>query len=204
MFNVTMQNHGGYSKSYSNFDVDVRLTSTEGYYPKTENYLSLLKKSDEAFEKLINYFRSVDEPTVICMFGDHQPSIEEEFYEEIMGVDKIDSASIQQRQTRYITPFVIWANYDIDDAYIEKLSVNYLSSYLLKVAGIKTTDYNNYLLNLSKKIPVINSLGYIDSSGVYYENGQKSPYNKLLKDYNILQYNNAIDKENERTSCFYN
>lgn len=204
MFNVTMQNHGGYTKSYSNFNADVKLTSTKGYYPKTENYLSLLKQSDLAFEELINYFNNVSEPTVICMFGDHQPSVEEEFYEEIMGVKNIDSASIEQRQTKYITPFVIWANFDIDDAYIERLSVNYLSSYILKAAGIKTTPYNDYLLSLSEKIPVINNIGYIDSNGTYYENGQKSQYSSLLKDYNIVQYNNAIDKENEQISCFYN
>ena len=203
MFNVTMQNHGGYTKSFSNFDVDVKLTSTQGYYPKTENYLSLLKKSDEAFEKLICYFKEVKEPTVICMFGDHQPSIEEEFYEEIMNVDSIESAPLEQRQKRYITPFVIWANYDIDDAYIDKLSVNYLSSYLLKTAKIKTTPYNEYLFELSKKLPVITSVGYIDSNGVHYENGKNTKYSNLLKDYKILQYNNAIDKNNEKKEYFY-
>ncbi len=203
MFNITMQNHGGYSKSFSNFNVDVKLTSTDNYYPKTENYLSLLKRSDEAFEELITYFKNVEEPTVICMFGDHQPSIEEEFYEEIMDIDDIDSATIEQRQTRYITPFIIWANYDIEDAYIERLSANYLSSYLLKIAGIKTTPYNNYLLALSKELPVINNLGYIDKNGKYYENGEKSGYSKLLQDYNIVQYNNAIDKDNELTDIFY-
>ena len=204
MFNVTMQNHGGYTKSFSNFDVDVKLTSTKGYYPKTENYLSLLKKSDDAFSRLIGYFKEVKEPTIICMFGDHQPSIEEEFYEEIMGVDKLDSLPLERRQLRYITPFVIWANYDIEDAYIDKMSVNYLSSYLLKTANIKTTTYNDYLLNLFEKLPVITSVGYIDSDGVHYENGKKSKYSSLLKNYKIIQYNNAIDKKNEKKQYFYN
>ena len=203
MFNVTMQNHGGYTKVYSNFDVDIKLTSTKGYYPKTENYLSLLKRSDQAFSELISYFSQVQEPTVICMFGDHQPSIEEEFYEEIMGVENLDSATLEQRQSRYITPFVIWANYDIEDATIDKLSVNYLSSYLLKTAGIETTPYNDYLFNLSKKLPVINSVGYIDINGVHYENSKKSKYSSLLNDYSILQYNNSIDKEKEQKEYFY-
>jgi len=204
MFNVTMQNHGGYTNSYSNFTEDVKLTSTKGYYPKTENYLSLLKRSDQAFSELIEYFKKVKEPTVICMFGDHQPSIEEEFYEEIMQVDNVDSAPLEMRQKRYITPFVIWANYDIEDAYIERLSVNYLSSYLLKAAGIKTTPYNDYLINLSKKLPVITSVGYIDSNGVHYENGQKSEYSEYLKDYNIVAYNNSIDKKHEQKEYFNN
>ncbi len=204
MFNVTMQNHGGYSGSYSNFNSDIKLTSTEGYYPLTENYLSMLKKSDDAFKELIEYFKTVEEPTVICMFGDHQPSIEKEFYEEIMGLDSLDNATLEQQQKRYVTPFIIWANYDIEDDYIEALSANYLSSYLLKTAGIKTTPYNDYLIELSKELPVINNNGYIDKNGNYYKNGEKSEYSDLLKEYNIVIYNNAIDKKDEKTYCFYN
>lgn len=204
MFNVTMQNHGGYTTDQSVFTSDVKLTSTKGSYPKAEQYLSLLKKSDEAFEELIDYFTDYDEPTIICMFGDHQPNIEEEFYEEIMGVDSLDKLSLEDAQKRYVTPFVIWANYDIQEEYIDKLSVNYLSSYLLKVAGVKTTKYNDYLYSLSKQIPVINNLGYIGADGNYYENGEKSKYSDLIKKYKIIQYNNAFDKDNKKNSVFYN
>ena len=204
MFNVTMQNHGGYTTDQSVFTSDVKLTSTKGSYPKAEQYLSLLKKSDEAYEELIDYFTDYDEPTIICMFGDHQPNIEEEFYEEIMGVDSLDKLSLEDAQKRYVTPFVIWANYDIQEEYIDKLSVNYLSSYLLKVAGVKTTKYNDYLYSLSKQIPVINNLGYIGADGNYYENGEKSKYSDLIKKYKIIQYNNAFDKDNKKNGVFYN
>ena len=59
LFNVTMQNHGGYDRSYANFDEDVHITNMMGYYPKAERYLSLLKRSDQAFEELVNYFSNV-------------------------------------------------------------------------------------------------------------------------------------------------
>ena len=203
MFNVTMQNHGGYGVKNSNFTPDVSLVSTKGNYPHTEQFLSLMKKSDEAFKEIIDYFSNVDEPTIICMFGDHQPSIEEDFYEEIMGTNNLNNQTISETQKRYITPFIIWANYDIEEEYIDKLSVNYLSSYLLKVAGLELTSYNKYLLNLSKELPVVTSIGYIDKDNNYYENGQKSKYSALLEDYKKVQYNNAIDKENEKTWLFY-
>lgn len=202
MFNVTMQNHGGYQVTNSNFKEDVKLTSTKTNYPKTEQYLSLLKKSDEAFEELINYFKDVEEPTIICMFGDHQPQIEEEFYEEIMGTNELSNLSLEDRQKRFITPFIIWANFDIEEEYIDKLSVNYLSSYILKTAGIKMPKYNSYLLELSKEIPVINNNGYIGKNGVYYKNGEKSDYSYLIENYNKIQYNNAFDGENRKDSLF--
>ena len=203
LFNVTMQNHGGYSSVSTNFESDVKITSTKKSYPLAEQYLSLVKKSDEAFEDLVDYFNTVDEPTILCLFGDHQPSIEEDFYKEIMGVKSLDSLSLADRQKRYITPFYIYANYDIEESEIEMLSANYLSSYLLKIAGLDMTDYNRYLLSVSKKLPVINTNGSIDTSGNHYENGQKSAYSELLQNYKRIQYNNAIDKDNEQKKLFY-
>ena len=203
MFNVTMQNHGGYGGSFSNFINEVKLTSTKGSYPKTEQYLSLVKKTDEAIEKLITYFKNVDEPTVICFFGDHQPNIEEEFYAEIMGVKNLYSLSKEQQIKRYITPFFIWANYDINEESDRSISSNYLSSYMLKVAGIKQTEYNKYLNALSEKVPVITSVGYIGDDGKLYSNGERSSYTKYLEAYEKIQYNNAIDKKNQKKSIFY-
>ena len=83
------------------------------YYTETNEYLSSTKESDNAFKYLIDYFKKQDEPTIICMFGDHQPSIETEFYEELLG-KKQDEWEISDIQKRYATPFVLWANYDIE------------------------------------------------------------------------------------------
>lgn len=71
IFNVTMQNHGGYD--YDQYKSTVSLTDCPGIYPQTEQYLSLMKESDVALKYLLDYFSKVDEKTVILLFGDHQP-----------------------------------------------------------------------------------------------------------------------------------
>ncbi len=203
MFNVTMQNHGGYTTSCINFEESVYTTSTQKSYNKTNKYLSLVKASDDAFKELVEYFSAVDEPTVILMFGDHQPSVENKFISEIMGVSDLSNLTIEQEQSRYCTPFYIWANYDIEEEYVEALSVNYLSSLLLEVAGIEMTDYNKYLLRLKEILPVINTAGYIDANGVYYSWNDDSPYKVLLAEYERVQYNAIFDTENVRNELFY-
>ena len=65
-FNVTMQNHGGYTVSSSNFNESIYITSSEKVFPKANRYLSLVKETDNAFKKMVDYFEKVDEPTVIC------------------------------------------------------------------------------------------------------------------------------------------
>ena len=203
VFNVTMQNHGGYTKSSLNFNEAVYLTSASKNYPKANRYLSLVKESDMAFEQLINYFKGVKEPTVICMFGDHHPSIETDFIAEVLGVNDLSNLTVEQEQQRHATPFIIWANYDIEEKYIEKLSSNYLSSYVLDIAGVKLTEYNKYLIKLSQKLPVIDTVGYVDAAGAHYRWSDSSEYLALLDEYEKIQYNNIFDTENKNTDIFY-
>ncbi len=202
-FNVTMQNHGGYTNSAVNFEESIYATSVSKKYIKADKYLSLVKASDDAFKDLIEYFSDVDEPTVICMFGDHQPSVENEFICEVMGVSSLSSLTPEQEQSRHCTPFFIWANYDIEEQYIEKLSSNYLSSLVLETAGVKLTEYNKYLLELSKTLPVIDTVGYVDNEGNHYKWSDSSPYTGVLDEYEKIQYNNIFDQENVNSDIFY-
>ncbi len=202
-FNVTMQNHGGYTTSALNFEEKIYTTSLSKSYPKVNKYLSLVKASDDAFKELIEYFTNVEEPTIICMFGDHHPTVEKEFVAEVLGVKSLSDVTIEQEQARHATPFFIWANYDIEEQYIEKLSVNYLSSLVLQTAGARLTEYNKYLLKLAKTLPVINTVGYIDNEGIYYNWDQESPYTEILEGYKKIQYNNIFDQENVNRKTFY-
>ena len=72
VFNVTMQNHGGYSDTYDNFTPDITVEGVES--TPLSQYLSLVRLSDQALEKLISYFEEADEKTIVVFFGDHQPN----------------------------------------------------------------------------------------------------------------------------------
>ena len=202
-FNVTMQNHGGYTPSCVNFDESIYATSVSKNYTKANKYLSLVKASDNAFKELVEYFENVKEPTIICMFGDHQPSVETDFIAEVMGVISLSGLSPEQEQARHITPFIIWANYDIEERQIDKLSSNYLSSLVLETAGVKLTEYNKYLLKLSQTLPVIVTVGYIDNEDNYYKWSDVSPYSDLLDEYEKIQYNNIFDQKNIDSDIYY-
>ena len=203
MFNVTMQNHGGYTNSCVNFEENIFATSVSKNYIKANKYLSLVKYSDDAFKKLIEYFSKVKEPTVICMFGDHQPTVEQGFIAEVMGVENLNSLTLSEEQQRHCTPFYIWANFDIEEKQYDKLSSNYLSSLVLQTAGVKLSGYNKYLLKLAETLPVIDTVGYIDSEGNYYGWNNNSVYTDIINDYERIQYNNIFDQQNVNADIFY-
>ncbi len=192
-FIVTMQNHSGYD--LEGMDSTVFLTDIDDC-PRVEQYLTLIKKSDEALEYLISYFENYEEKTIILLFGDHQPPyLEDEFWDTIME-DSDDETS------KYITPFILWANYDIEEQYIDKISLNYLSILLLDTAGLETTPYMEFLRNIQTQLPVITGNGYIDTEGNYYTYDEENEFSEILYKYQLVQYNNVFDSRNRINSFF--
>ena len=195
IFNVTMQNHGGYSNDrIFGEDETVRLTENPGF-PRVEQYLSLLRESDHAYEQLVNYFSKQKEPTIILMFGDHQPVVYADYHNQIESQAQNTIAKINQR--RYMVPFILWANYPIGEDDVDNISANYLSSYLLKTAGLSGTAYNEYLLQLYQEIPVINAHFYITKNQECYLFSETTPYSELIQQYKAVGYNDALDKKNK-------
>lgn len=91
-----MQNHSGYQMSWDNLPREVWLTgSLEGRFQTVNQYLSLIYQSDLAFEYLIDYFSQVEEPTMILLFGDHQPQVATNFYTDVLGMEP-DTALAQK------------------------------------------------------------------------------------------------------------
>lgn len=168
-------------------------------YPEFEQaatYLTLMKYTDEALEKLISYFEQVKEPTMIVMFGDHQPALSDGTYDMLYGENE-NEVGEEEKEKRYITPFLIWNNYGLEEDYIAQMSANYFSAYVMQQAGFTSTAYQNLLLDLYQDYPVINLQGVYDDSGKYWtwdEVEQSSNYEKI-QDYQIVEYYMIKDRK---------
>ena len=199
-FNITMQNHGSYK--FEDFDPQVTISGHEGEFPMAEQYLSLLNITDAATQKLIEYFEAQEEPVIILFFGDHQPNLDDEFYDMLYGHDSSE-LTLEEKQRRYTTPFFLWANYDIDEQDGIVTSINYLSQLLLDTAGLKTTDYGAYLSALSEEWPAINANGVMSADGVWHSLYEElTSYNPGLLKYRMLQYNRLFDPADYRSELF--
>ncbi|MCD7745402.1 MAG: sulfatase-like hydrolase/transferase [Lachnospiraceae bacterium] len=202
-YNVTVQNHGGYYTSNTkNMSMSINVLNTEFSTTRAEIYVNLVKATDDAFKNLIEYFEDVDDPTVIVMFGDHQPDIGDGAYEYLLGGTEEDLTS-EELMEKYKVPFIIWANYDIEEETIEATSLNYLYSIMADRLGLSMTGYQEYLLELSEEIPVLNSVGYWGADGNFYElDDEESPYYELVNEYNILEYNDIFGGDNRYYEFF--
>lgn len=188
IFDLTIQNHGGYWIS----DVEKTVESVNVSSQEADNYLSLVRESDKAFEQLVAYFEKEEEPVIICMFGDHQPKIiDEAFYEGIYG----QTQGLEERDKRlnlYKTPFVIWANYDIPEQEGLDIGMSYLGALLMEVAEIPCSPFFSFLQQYMEEYPMVTINGYRDREGNYHD---WSGDNTELVEYRMLQYNYLFDSQ---------
>ena len=201
LFNVTMQNHSGYDQDFDNLDMPISIEE-KCDDPELKRYLNLIHHSDTALKSLIEYFSKQKDPTVIVFFGDHEPGLSNEVYSKILGKN-VEKLSAEENMNLYKTPFLIWANYDIEEQENVNISMNSLSTLMLESTGKKLSPFNQFLLDIHKQIPVLTTNGYFGEDGSYYSlKDESSPYYESLRKYQILQYNDLFDKKKRIENFF--
>lgn len=191
IFAVTIQNHGGYNSSRFNNDEMVQLGSELNTYTDAREYLTLIQKADQALESLFTYFEKIDEPVIICIFGDHQPYLDEEFYEKLYG-HSLKELSSEEEEKRYMTPYLIWSNYNTGIQKERKnTSANFLGTLLLNASGILENPFYEYIYSMQQEITEMNRDYYRTKDGVLHKSDEDDEW---LKEYQDMQYYEMFDK----------
>lgn len=183
MYLLTIQNHGEWDENKAEDDTVHVLNNYGDYQQQMNEYLSCIKKSDEAFQRLTTYFKSVNKPVIICMVGDHSPS----FANAIID----DSYSEDEKQLRLRSvPFVIWSNYGLNNSNMGNISLNYLVPTVFEIANISSSPYYDYMLSLRTDVPVLTSYDvYWDKTGKLHEYTDETDYTDRINGYFYLEYN---------------
>ena len=201
LMGITMQNHGGYGEPYDNFYE--RCYKIGRSYTDANQYLSLVHESDKAVKNLIEYFSKVDDPVEIVFFGDHQPSLNSNFYPLLNGKG-MSGLTEDELEALYTVPFFIWTNYDTPEETVDITSLNFLSTMTLERAGIELPAYNKFLADVMETVPAVNSRGYYSKEKQCYQHiddatGEEAEW---IKNYHMLQYNSMFDKKG-RSNLFF-
>lgn len=192
VFQVTMQNHGGYQDAYSNFSPEISAAGMDNF--SLDQYLSLIELSDRSIKALISYFSGEEEKTVLVFFGDHQPG--DAVAAPILARNGMawNALDEEELKLRYQVPYIIWANYDIAEAQNADTSANYLAAEVLERAGVPLDAYQKFLLELKEEYPVISAVRTVKADGS--ENPAKEETDKM-DIYRNLQYYQLFDREEE-------
>lgn len=192
IFNVTMQNHGGFE--VANLESTVHVTelngeACEGQYPKADQYLTLMNMSDEALKYFLGELEAVEEPTMVIMFGDHQPSVETEFFEALYGM-RWTEVPDKLKINSFRTPYMIWTNYDREAEDLGDMSAFLLGSEILEAAGMEQSGLFALAEPLKENYDAVHAMGVLEKDGTFSDGLEQGALDSFsdIREYHVLQY----------------
>jgi hypothetical protein len=193
---LTIQNHGDWNHNQPE-DALVRSKTDFGKYQDTVNeFLSCMKLTDDALLELVNYLKSVKRNVILCMNGDHAPIFARKITDPTLSQDE------KELRLR-LTPFIIWANFEIESREMGNISTIYLVPTLLQAAKVQRPPYYQYMLDLKEKVPILSSYGvYYDTQGNRFTYEDITEYTEEINKYFFLEYNLLQNKEKRNPWIF--
>lgn len=162
---ITMENHGLYFDKYNPSDWDISVSSdalSERELNMLHNYTKGVSDSDAALGAIYDYVMQREKPTVVLWYGDHLPTLGDEFkpYITTGNISSTSAAdwSEEEKYTMFSTPYVIFANYDTGKEYLAEntaVSPYLLTALLCDYIDAPETTRSNFLLDLYSVCPVI-------------------------------------------------
>ena len=191
IFDVTMQNHSGYDTGLLDEDDMIRLDIDGQSDQLIDEYVTVIRHSDEDLEYFVNRLRELDRPVILVFFGDHQPYMtlgyNNNWYPD-------EDEAVHARRV-YQTDYIVWANYDVagNDQVSEysDVSASFLASEFLQKIGAPLTDFQKAHLELRRVLPEISAACYEDAEGSWHLPGVDSGVeatDQARSDFATLQY----------------
>lgn len=199
IFDVTMQNHGGYSAD----DIPAERMTTyapEGFGDGTLHelnvYLSCIQASDDDLAYFVGKLKKIKRPVVLVFFGDHQPGFTNKFNDAFYPDESEDDLVHQERL--YETAYIVWANYNVagvaQNSPIKNTSADFLGTLSLDLIGVPLTDFQKAQIATNQRIPIVNALGYQGTDGRWHEPETFPSLDTSYRDMAMVDYLNFGSK----------
>jgi hypothetical protein len=177
---VTMQNHMPYSGRYD--DPAAAIGPNGDAMREIGHYVRGLTHTDQALRALIGDLRSLDEPTVLLFYGDHQPGS----YPE--SVKRANS-----RAAMHQTPFLVWANFSGPAQPRPVVSPIHFVDLLMERADAPVPPYYALLHRLRERLPAMDAGMWFGPDGRRTRRHDLSPRaERVLLDYRMVQYDLSV------------
>lgn len=193
IFDVTMQNHGGYAGGTVPDEdlVDWAPADLLGgdLAVQLNTYLTCIEESDAALEHFIAQLRELKRPTVLVFFGDHQPNISALLNDALHPGEE----AFAHEMRTYESAYFVWTNYAIADrseGAPQETSAAQLAAEALYEIGAPLTDFQKAQLVLGRDIPSVNFIGYRGADGLRYALADDGPFKATLNQLQTIQYLN--------------
>jgi len=203
LFGISMQNHWAFCwYKYYGYEQDVWAKSdvlNEQEIGRVDSLLQGLYDADKQLGRLIEFIESRDTPTLVVFFGDHLPLLgdhNDAIFEKLgyISSQPIFNWNAQDRQRMFQTPYLMWANYDVEWGEHEAISAYFLGALTAKYAGIELNRFYQYILHSLNYFRALTENHYVDINGVYHylAGVRELPH---IRAFESLQYSNLFGND---------
>lgn len=190
IFGISMQNHDIYEANrYKNKQIKITGKLKNNDKDTLQTYTEGINLTDKAYKFLKDELeKQKDKPTIVVMFGDHLPFLGDDYsvYQQ-GGLVPSDANSWTQKNkiNMHTTPLTIWSNYQIKTPQLGNISPDLLGNEIFDLANIKPEYQFNFTNMFRQKVSYLTK----------YASSDLTPYQNLINDYKLVQYDLLFGKE---------
>lgn len=182
---VTMQNHGGYTDIYNQYDTRVLDDSLDQQLLlDLMYYMQGIKYTDEATMDFMSMLESMDRDVIVVFYGDHQPGIYSSLERDVKSLD------------RFKTDFFIYSNFETKDrvAYDQEYySLTQMNDLVFELTDLKLNTLQTFFREYRDEFLFEkNGVFYLRNGDVVEESGLSEQQLQLVRDYQMILYDILI------------
>ncbi|TPL80288.1 LTA synthase family protein [Mesorhizobium sp. B2-3-12] len=206
-FAVSLQNHGPYEPNrYSNPTHSVQAPISQWARDSLLSYAEGSADADRGLERLIEWAKTRERPTIVAFFGDHLPPLGPVYVETGFLKDNVaprkeptPEAALEHHQT----PLVIWSNRSGPVEDVGAVSPAFLPYHILTAAGITHPYYTGFLGEMRERYRVVDRNLLLTSDGAATPDwSRQKEIDPAIRDFRLIQYDMMFGKRRAAPDFF--
>ncbi|WP_246673415.1 LTA synthase family protein [Mesorhizobium sp. B2-4-14] len=206
-FAVSLQNHGPYEPNrYNNPTHSVQAPISQWARDSLLSYAEGSADADRGLDRLIEWAKKRERPTIIAFFGDHLPPLGPVYVETGFLKDNVaprKEPTPEAALEHHETPLVVWSNRSGPVKDLGTVSPAFLPYHILTAAGITHPYYTGFLGEMRERYRVV------DRNLLLTPTGQATPdwsrqkeIDPAIRDFQLIQYDMMFGKRHAAPDFF--
>ncbi|MER8485513.1 LTA synthase family protein [Mesorhizobium sp. M1322] len=205
-FAVSLQNHGPYEPNrYYNPTHKVQAPTSQWAKDSLLSFTEGASDADKGLERLVEWAKNRQRPTVIAFFGDHLPPLGPVYVETGFLRDNVAPRKEppDEMLLHHQTPLVVWSNRTGPAADMGAVSPAFLPYHILTTAGISHPYYTGFLGQMRERYSVV------DRNLLMTPTGEDTPdwarqkkIDPAINDFRLIQYDMMFGKRKAAPDFF--
>ncbi|WP_292858504.1 LTA synthase family protein [Mesorhizobium sp.] len=206
-FAVSLQNHGPYEPNrYENPTHSVDAPISQWARASLLSYAEGSADADRGLQRLIEWAKKRERPTIVAFFGDHLPPLGPVYVETGFLKDNVaprKEPTPEAALEHHETPLVIWSNRSGPVEGLGTVSPAFLPYHILTAAGITHPYYTGFLGEMRERYRVVDRNMLLTPAGqATLDWSRQKDIDPAISDFRLIQYDMMFGKRDAAPDFF--